>query len=156
MTDTPPSPIFRVRELTVTYRGERLPSPFTGSLLQPEDAANLAAVMLRDSATEVALIFHLNVRQRLIGTHRIVGNLDRVDVSIGDVCRAALLSNARSLIFVHNHLGGNPAASEQDRHFVQRLQTTMRLLDLTLLDALIVIDPTEGQSYYSFSEHGLL
>jgi DNA repair protein RadC len=155
MTEARP-PIVRVRELTVVYKPHRLHTPFTDSLTKAEAVAKLAGDILQDAATEVFLVLHLNVRNRLLGFHRIVGSLAHVDVSIADICRAALLSNAHAVLVVHNHLSGDVTPSDEDRRVVQRLRNAVRILDLELLDGVIVADPTESNAYYSFQENGLL
>jgi DNA repair protein RadC len=156
MTDAATPPIFRVRELTVAYKPHRLHSPFAESLTKPEAVAKLSADILQDAATEVFLVLHLNVRNRLIGIHRIPGTLSRVDLNVADICRAALLSNAHGVIVVRNHPGGDVSPSDDDRQVVQRLRNAVRILDLELMDAVIVVDPTESTAYYSFQENGLL
>jgi DNA repair protein RadC len=156
LTDAPKPPIFRVRELTVTYKPHRLHSPFTGRLDQPAAVARLTADILQDSAMETLLILHVNIRHNLIGIHRIPGTLDHVEVNVGDICRAALLSNALGFIVAHNHLSGDPTPSNSDRKLVQRLKDAARLLDLEFFDAVIVVDSTESAEYYSFRENDQL
>jgi DNA repair protein RadC len=156
MTEARSSTIFRVRELELTYKPGRLHSPFAGNLTKSADAARLATDLLGDAAIETALVLHLNIRNKLIGTHRFPGTLHQVVLSVGDVCRAALLSNASGLILVHNHLSGDPTPRPDDDQLVQRLRGAAGLLDIQLLDALIVVDPSESRLYYSFRDSGLL
>jgi DNA repair protein RadC len=156
MTADPDPPIFRIRELEVRYKAHRLRSPFQGDLDKVEDVARLAAEILQDRATEVVLIVHLNIRHKLIGLHQIPGMLDRVHVSVPDVCRAILLSNAHAVIVVHNHVSGDPRPSDDDRRLVQRLKSAALVLNFVLLDAVIIGDETDGPSHYSFRKNGLL
>src|SRR5215468_7420253 len=53
--------IFRVRELTVVYKPQRLHAPFADSLSKPEGVVRLAGDILEDAATEVFLVLHLTV-----------------------------------------------------------------------------------------------
>jgi DNA repair protein RadC len=156
MTEGTGKTIFRVRELEVRYKTQRLHSPFSGTLDKAEAVARLAAEILQDRATEVVLILHLNVARKLIGFHQIPGALDHVHVSITDVCRAALLSNAHGIILVHNHISGDPRPSDDDRQLVQRLRNAALVLHFDLLDAVIVGDFDEAGSYYSFRDNGML
>lgn len=150
------SVVFRIRELELRYRPHRLDAPFPDQLSEPGRAAQLAAHVLRDAATEVVLVFHLNAKHRVIGTHRLAGSTDRVAVSLPEIVRAALLSNARAMILAHNHLSGDPAPSADDRDLVLRLRDASRLLGMDLVDAVIVVDPAEGSHYFSFKQHGLI
>jgi DNA repair protein RadC len=101
-------------------------------------------------------MLHLNTKQRLIGMHRIVGSTDRVALSIPELLLVALLSNGRMLVFAHNHLSGDPEPSGDVRELVQRLRNAVRIVELELLDAVIVVDPTLGEQYFSFRTSGLL
>lgn len=156
MPDAKPPTIFRVRELELRYRPQRLDSPFTDQLSEPAAVAALAARLVRDCATEVVLTLHLNRRHRLVGVHRIQGTTDAVALSIADVLRVALLSTAPALVFVHSHISGDPQPSAADRELVQRLRDAVRMVGLELLDAVIVVDPQEGNQYFSFQKEGLL
>ncbi len=67
-----------------------------------------------------------------------------------------MLSNAHSLIVVHNHPSGDYHPSDEDRQIVQRLRNATRILGLELLDAVIVVDPAASSAYYSFQENDQL
>lgn len=57
-----------------------------------------------------------------------------------------------ALIFIHNHPGGDPAPSPEDREITQRLKEVADLLGLRLLDHIIL-----GRvRHYSFQERGTL
>ena len=156
MPDASTPAIFRVRELEIRYRSPRFEIPIGESLSDPASAARVGAQLLRDAATEIVLLLHLNVRRRAIGVHRIVGSTESVAVAIPEICRAVLLSNARALICVHNHLSGDPTPSTDDHAFALRLRDAVRVLGMELLDAIIVVDPADGPQYYSFQQEGLL
>jgi DNA repair protein RadC len=72
------------------------------------------------------------------------------------VFKGALLANAAGLILAHNHPSGDPTPSPDDRALVSRLLQAGELLGVELLDALNVVDPSEGGAYYSFKEAGAL
>ena len=135
-------PIWRVRELDIRYKSVRLPMPVSGvsdDMRGPHDAARLAAAVLADATVEKVIALHVNTKHRLIGVHV---------VSVGTL-------NA-GLILAHNHPSGDPTPSPDDRALVSRLLQAGELLGVELLDALIVVDPSEGGSYYSFKEAGAL
>ena len=156
MPIVPASQISRVRELELRYRPHRLERLHPDPRTIPSSVARFAGGILKDAATEVILVLHLNVKNRLVGLHRIPGFTECVPVSIPDVCRVALLSNASALIMVHNHLSGDPQPSGNDREFTPRLRNAVRLLGLELHDSIVVVDPSEGNQYYSFREQNLL
>jgi DNA repair protein RadC len=153
-------PIWRVRELDIRYKSVRLPMPVgvvSGDIRGPHDAARLAAAVLADATVEKVIALHVNTKHRLIGVHVVsVGTLNASLVHPRDVFKGALLANAAGLILAHNHPSGDPTPSPDDRALVSRLLQAGELLGVELLDALIVVDPSEGGAYYSFKEAGAL
>ena len=143
--------VSRVRELEVRYRPIRTALPVsTGRVASPQEAAKLSAALLSDSPVERVLSLHLNTRHELIGVHRVsVGCLDSAIVHPREVFQAALLSNARGVIVVHNHPSGDPSPSGDDLLLTRRLAQAAEVVGIELLDALIVGD---GGRYYSFKE----
>lgn len=151
--------VCRVRELTVSYKPLRLclPVPIAGRLSTPRDAAVVSGALLADSPVEKVIALHLNTRHGLIGVHIVsVGSLDASIVNPREVFTAACLSNAAGLIVVHNHPSGDPTPSRDDRELVARLRQAGELLGIEVIDAIIVSDPAEGFSYFSFREMGVL
>jgi DNA repair protein RadC len=64
----------------------------------------------------------------------------------------AVLTNAVSIILVHNHPSGNPKASAEDVMLTQHASELLRRLGVTLLDHVIV-----GKTgYTSFADEGML
>lgn len=146
-----------VRELDIRYKPFRLPMPVSGNVGSPADAARLAAAVLADLTVEKVIALHLNTKQKLIGFHVVsMGTLNASLVHPREVFKAAFLSNAAGLILAHNHPSGDSTPSPDDRALVSRLQEAGQLLGVELLDALIVIDPSDGGAYYSFREAGAL
>ena len=143
--------IQRVRELVVHYRPLTVPLPVGGQVTAPREAAQLAATILADADVEKVLALHLNTKHRLIGVHVVsVGTLNASLVHPREVFKAAFLANAAGFILAHNHPSGDPTPSAEDRDLVSRLVKAGELLGVELLDALIVTDPAESSSYYSF------
>ena len=66
--------------------------------------------------------------------------------------RAALLTNAASLILAHSHPSGDPSPSPDDFALTTRLTDAGRLLGIGILDHIVIGD---GR-YVSFREIGRL
>ena len=77
-----------------------------------------------------------------------VGDLDASIVSIPNVFKSAILSNAKSILMMHNHPSGDPTPSGRDNQVIRRLIEAGSLLGIPLLDHVIVA----GSAYYSFME----
>lgn len=125
-----------------------------------EPAAYEAAILGR---TLIATYAH--VRQERLGAafldsrHRIltqreiyVGTINTALVSTRDIITEALIGNASAVVIWHNHPSGSPAPSPADVSFTQKLQASLSLCDIELLDHLIV----GAHGYYSMQERGLL
>lgn len=80
------------------------------------------------------------------------GTVDSTSVYPREVLKEALRFNAAAVIFYHNHPSGNVRPSEGDKRITQKLQNTLSLVDIKVLDHIIVgLDTT-----FSFAEKGLL
>lgn len=151
--------IYRARELTVSYKPFRLTLPglVPGRLSTARDLARVACGLLANASVEKCLALHVNAQHGLIGVHVLsVGVLDASLVHPREVFKAACLSNAAAVLFVHNHPSGDVTPSPEDRQVVGRLRRAGELLGIEVLDALIVADPIEGFRYFSFREAGVL
>ena len=88
--------------------------------------------------------------------------LNRSVVSIGtltgsmaeprEMLKAALLSNACSVIISHNHPSGVPEPSSADIEITKRLALAARFFNIRVLDHIIIASGREGE-YYSMAEH---
>jgi DNA repair protein RadC len=54
------------------------------------------------------------------------------------VFKAALLSSAASVLFVHNHPSGDPTPSREDIEIHERLRQAGELLGIRVLDGIII------------------
>ncbi len=80
------------------------------------------------------------------------GTVDQACVYPREIFRPVLEREASGIILVHNHPGGDPRPSMQDKELTKRLQGTGQELGIRILDHLVVAE----DSYYSFQEQGLL
>ncbi len=70
-----------------------------------------------------------------------------------EVMRRALLKNATSLIFAHNHPSGSLEPSQADRRITEQLINAAEVLGIKVLDHIIIGGPSK---YFSFSENGIM
>ncbi|QYC50744.1 RadC [Microcystis phage Mae-Yong924-2] len=64
--------------------------------------------------------------------------------------QAAILSNASSVVLVHNHPSGKLLPSTADRNLTGNLAQALQLVQIRVLDHLIL----SRESYYSFADNG--
>lgn len=77
---------------------------------------------------------HCVLKQREI----YVGTINNALVSTRDIIVTALDKHATALVAYHNHPSGNPEASEDDLKFTRKLQHSLSLIDIELVDHLII------------------
>lgn len=82
-----------------------------------------------------------------------IGGIDQAFISAREVIKTALLSNAASMIFLHNHPSGRTEPSREDREITHRLKDAALLFNIKILDHIVI--GSDG-AFFSFSEHGIL
>ena len=117
------------------------------------DAADLAAEMLSKYDREVFAIININAKGQALNMHV---------VSIGDLCssvthprevfKSSVLSNAGSVIAIHNHPSGDPKPSDMDIETTRRLCEAGDILGIPILDHIIVGSATNQR--YSMKANG--
>ncbi|MGK2965791.1 MAG: RadC family protein [Tepidiformaceae bacterium] len=120
-------------------------------LTSPEAVFALLGGVFNGQRREELHVLSLDSRGRLLGraiAHH--GTVNAVQVRAADVFREALISEAVSIVLVHNHPSGDPSPSPQDIRITGDLVKAGEMLDISILDHLIV-----GQnSYVSMQREG--
>lgn len=124
-------------------------------LRKTKDAAELMAREFADYDREVFCILNLASDGKVINMNIVsMGTLNASLVSPREVFKSSILSNAASIIAVHNHPSGCVNPSKQDKLITQRLREAGGLMDIELLDHIIV--GGNNRQYYSFREENIL
>jgi DNA repair protein RadC len=93
----------------------------------------------------------LDSRNRILQQREIyVGTINSALVSTRDIISFALLHNATGVVVYHNHPSGNPAPSAEDLSFTRKLEQSLGLVDVELVDHLIA----GAHRYHSMREQG--
>ncbi len=128
-----------------TLGGKRINS--TRALL---DYCRLAMEGLKDE--QFRAIF-LSAQNEIIADEVVFeGTVNQSAVYPRKVMERALAHKAVSLIFVHNHPGGSPRPSQEDKRLTNQLVAASRSLNIHVLDHLII---AKG-GHFSFFDSGLL
>jgi len=92
-----------------------------------------------DPVKEAFVVLVLNTRKRILG-HNLValGSLDTCPVTPLQVFRPAIVQAAASLILMHQHPSGDPAASEADIKVTRDLIRAGQLLKIEITDHIII------------------
>jgi DNA repair protein radc len=122
---------------------------FTG----PEVVAEAARARIGHLAVEEFWVALVDNKNRLMAWERVgKGTVDETPVYPREVLALALKHQASGVILAHNHPGGDPQPSIQDRDLTRRIAASARELGLRVLDHLIVAE----KGHFSFQDAGLL
>lgn len=119
----------------------------------PEKIVKLAKDYLRihENAEEYLYMFCMNTKLRLIGVFELShGSVNSSIFSVREIFQKALLANAVSVIFVHNHPSGNCKPSIEDIRSTERAIKAGEIVGVDVLDHIIIGD----NSYCSLKERG--
>ena len=83
-----------------------------------------------------------------------IGAIDQAVAHPREIMKTAILSNAASIILLHNHPSGNLAPSKDDTMITDRMAGVCHLLGVPLVDHIIV--GGDNKEYFSFREKGIL
>lgn len=110
-----------------------------GDINCPENAAALISAFIGDAAQEHLLVCALNGQlEPTCVSYTAVGSDNAAAVSMSDIVKPILLSNAPRFLIGHNHPSGSLKPSPADLRMTEKLQQACQLLQLTLVDHVIV------------------
>lgn len=117
----------------------------------PQAVIKLLADTFKDYDREVFAVVNLRPDMKPINLNIIsIGALDYAMAHPREVMKSAILSNAYSMLLVHNHTTGKLDPSREDIQTTDRMSKVCELMGIKLADH-IIIGP--GDDYYSFHEN---
>lgn len=151
-TRTSPRVKPRIKIVTIGVVAESAaPTYATARIVGPEQAAEIAREILPEDREGFAVLM-LNARHQCVSVNLVtIGSLNATIVHPREVFKAAILSNASSIIVVHNHPSGDPEPSAEDLDMTERLKRCGDILGIALLDHVIV---APGGSHVSLTARG--
>jgi len=104
---------------------------------------------------EVMCILNLKTNEQPINMSIVsMGSLNAAIISPREVFKSSILSNAASIIALHNHPSGSLKPSKEDKLITKKLAVCGELLNIPLLDHIIIAGETGER--FSFREQDLL
>ncbi len=108
---------------------------------------------LRDLKKEKFKVLFLDAKNHILKEKTVFeGTVDSSAVYPREIVKEALRCDASSLIFVHNHLSGDPEPSASDREITRELVFAASVMQLKVLDHIII----GNNRYFSFADEGLI
>ena len=124
------------------------------SINNPELAAQLAAQYIGLSDREICVVMAVDTQNKITGIHTLsIGSLDASIIHPREVFKFAILSNACSIILVHNHPSGNIEPSPADKAITKRIKEASEIIGIGLHDHIII--NYEGK-YTSLKSQGII
>ena len=124
------------------------------AIKSPDDAATIGREFMRihEEPEEYMYMICMNTKNKVIGVFEIShGTVNTSVVGTREVFQKALLANAVSVIFMHNHPSGDPTPSREDVEITKRLAEAGKILGVEVLDHIVI-----GDKYCSLKEKGYL
>ncbi|MDR3216659.1 MAG: DNA repair protein RadC [Clostridiaceae bacterium] len=101
---------------------------------------------------EAAYLICLDAHNKLTSVQKLgSGGASYVQISVRDICDAALRLKAVSVVLAHNHPSGVAEPSDSDIMMTQNTAIALKSIDVELLDHLILA----GETNFSFRDSGL-
>lgn len=149
---TPTAILSAAKELVARALSEELTQNSIG-LNNPKDVRDYLKLLLGGREQEVFAVLFIDTQHRLIAVEELFhGTLTQTSVYPREVVKRALMHNAASVMFAHNHPSGIPEPSSADIRITDVLKKALALVDVRVLDHFIVGD----ESALSFAEKGLI
>ena len=99
---------------------------------------------------EKFIAVHLSTKNEVISYEVVsIGTLNLSLAHPREIFKAAILSNAASIIICHNHPSGDCSPSKEDMELTKRIYKAGKILGIELLDHVIF----GASNYYSFKEN---
>ena len=144
---------YRVPRYRVTLVREGSCTTEQKTIRTPEDVFAIMRPEYENAVVETARMFALDTKNKIIGVFTVsTGSLNASIVHARDVFQRAILSNAASVILVHNHPSGDPAPSPEDVELTRKLVEAGRVMDVAVLDHVVIGD---GR-FVSLKERGVM
>ncbi len=122
-------------------------------LNSPEKVVALARSRLRFKDIEEFWTILVDNKNRLVGFEKMSkGTVDQAPVFPREIITRALELRASGIILVHNHPGGDPDPSLQDRELTTKIKRIAVDMGIRVLDHIIIAE----DNHFSFQEYGYL
>ena len=122
---------------------------------KPEDAIAVVGEVLSEMDREVVCVINLKADGTPINCNFVsMGAVNQAMAEPREIFKSAILSNAVSMIMVHNHPSGNLEPSKMDTIMTDRILKLSHMAGIPLVDHVIV--GGDNTRYFSFNEKNMM
>lgn len=127
----------------------------TKPITMPMDAVELLGEQMCELDREVVCVINLRSDGTPVNCNFVsMGAVDECVAHPREILKSCILSNAASMIMLHNHPSGRLNPSKWDTMITDRMLKVCELVGIPLRDHIIV--GGDNHSYFSFKEKGLM
>lgn len=114
---------------------------------------NILPSLQEDKENLVVLV--LDTKLKIKGWNLVsIGSINETVAQPREVLRPVIIASGYGFIIMHNHPTGDPAPSEADRRFTNRMREASEIMNLVFVDHIVYGDNT-GVTF-SFKQSGIL
>lgn len=122
---------------------------------EPDEAVSLVGETLCGMDREIVCVLNIGGDGRPINCNfASMGAINYATAHPRELLKASILSNAASMLLLHNHPSGRLSPSKEDVRITDRMQKLCDLVGIPLLDHIIIGD--DNREYFSFKEKGIM
>ena len=140
---------YKLRQVDVRLRlAQARPLYSMEPITTDEKAVEVMAEYLSQVDREYCCVINLDSANHPINFHVVsIGDTSHTPVPMQNVFKAAILSNAASILILHNHTGGTITPSTYDVDMTLKMIKAGRLMNIPVLDHVIVAGKTYDRCY---------
>ena len=144
---------YELENVTIRMVTER-PLFSSEPMSSPEAAVRVMHNLMKDLDREMFAVINLQADLKPINMNIVsIGALNASIAQPREILKSVVLSNAYSVILIHNHPSGKLKPSPEDINVTGKMMEVLNLLDVELLDH-VILGPDDR--YYSFREMGTI
>ena len=111
----------------------------TAPLSHPDAARDVMRDVLKDLDREMVCVVNMDNKMKPINYNVVsIGSIDQSMVPVQNVFKSSILSNAASIMLLHNHPSGDVSPSSPDFDVTKRLVEAGKLMGIPVIDHLII------------------
>ena len=113
------------------------------AITDSDKAVDVMAKALAEMDREYVCVVNLDTRRHPINFNIVsIGDVDQAQIPIQNVFKSAILSNAKSVLAIHNHPSGSLDASQADMSVTKRMVEAGHIIGIPVTDHIIIAGGT--------------